>query len=601
MEAGACIDLLSCCGLPEEWADRSAWTVLDTAFGLGEKFLRTWRLWKSDPHRSRMLHYVAIAPVEAPIGPYATPDKAPENPLQHALMLALNSEQLMTQAGFHRLTFESGLVSLTLCIGDVKPMLAEQDFVADTIFIGEGGWDKWALKQLARRCHRGTRFHAGKSARSRGSVWEDAGFQFSDTAQTGFAGAFNPRWSISGSRKGGVFTPPEVASCAVVGAGLAGATVAHALALRGWKVRVFDSQPDVAGGASGLPAGLIVPHVSVDDSPRSRMSRSGTRLMIAHAKRLLDSGNDWELSGVMEHRRAVNTQSPSPSNVWHAHAGWIKPARMVKALLGLPGIEFSGSTHIKQVERSDSLWLLRDDVGGEVGRFGIVVIANAVACQDLVETLPPNVPVGSELLRNIKSLVPMHGTVTTAPFGVGNRHADLGAIGALPPFPVNGNGSFLPRVPDGSSHAWFAGATFEATASQLLDVQAQHAANRRRLGQLLPDAATALAPLFEDRSRLRHWSGTRCVTHDRLPLVGEIRGESATGLWISTGMGARGLSFSALCAEILVARIAGEPLPIEVGLCSGLSAGRARRNRPQKVSCTTAVTPSSESPEFDED
>ena len=278
---------------------------------------------------------------------------------------------------------------------------------------------------------------------------------------------------------------------------------------------------------------------------------------------------------------------------------------MVEELLGLPGIEFSGNTHIERIAQSDGLWLLRDAIGCEVGQFELVVIANAVACQALVENLPPNVPVESELLRNIKSLVPMHGTVTTAQHVVGNNadnhHADSGAMRALPQYPVNGRGSFLPWVPDGSSHAWFAGATFEATDSQILDVQAQHAANRHRLEQLLPEAASALAPVFEDRSRLQHWRGTRCVTHDRLPLVGKIQGESAAGLWIIAGMGARGLSFSALCAEILVAQLGGEPLPIEVGLCRGLSASRTRRNRRQPPSGAAAITPCAEEPEFDED
>jgi tRNA 5-methylaminomethyl-2-thiouridine biosynthesis bifunctional protein len=604
MDAGARMDFLSSCGLPGEWAELPAWTVLDTAFGSGEKFLDTWRLWKSDPHRSCMLHYVAIARPDAPQFPDAPPEESEDSPFRHSLTLALASEQLNTRAGFHRLTFENGRVSFTLCVGDVQPALAEQDFVADTIFIGDGGgggdWDKWALRQLARRCRRGTRFHAVQSTCGLPSLWEDAGFEFFCAPLRGVCGAFNPRWSMASSRKGGVYTPPAVTSCAVIGAGIAGATVAHALSLRGWKVRVFDSQPEVAGGASGLPAGLMVPHVSGDDSPRSRMSRSGNRLMIAHAKRLLDCGTDWELSGVMEHRRGTSAKGSNPSSLWHTHAGWIKPSMMVRALLGQPGIAFTGSTHVKSLERSDGFWLLRDGVG-ELGRFEIVVIANAVACTELVKDLQPALPVGHELLRNIKSLVPMHGTVTTARYGVDMRPADWDTMHALPQFPVNGNGSFLPRVPEGASYAWFAGATFEAAASKLWDVKGQHAANRRRLEQLLPEAASALCAAFDDGSDLRHWSGTRCVTHDRLPLVGEIRGASASGLWISTGMGSRGLSFSALCAEILVAQIGGEPLSIEVGLCRVLSVSRARRNRPQAPVGTTAITPCAEEPQFDAD
>jgi tRNA 5-methylaminomethyl-2-thiouridine biosynthesis bifunctional protein len=44
-------------------------------------------------------------------------------------------------------------------------------------------------------------------------------------------------------------------------------------------------------------------------------------------------------------------------------------------------------------------------------------------------------------------------------------------------------------------------------------------------------------------------------------------------------MGARGLSFSALCAELLVARLGGEPLPIESKLARLLATHRIQRSR----------------------
>jgi len=40
------------------------------------------------------------------------------------------------------------------------------------------------------------------------------------------------------------------------------------------------------------------------------------------------------------------------------------------------------------------------------------------------------------------------------------------------------------------------------------------------------------------------------------------------------------LSFSALCAELLVARLGAEPLPVEFSLSGSLDANRARRLRP---------------------
>jgi tRNA 5-methylaminomethyl-2-thiouridine biosynthesis bifunctional protein len=90
-----------------------------------------------------------------------------------------------------------------------------------------------------------------------------------------------------------------------------------------------------------------------------------------------------------------------------------------------------------------------------------------------------------------------------------------------------------------------------------------------------------LAPAFA-ANQVAHWSATRCVTHDRLPLVGPLQdareGQLPT-LWIHTGMGARGLTFSALGAELLVARLCAEPWPLESSLARSLDVRRPKRRR----------------------
>ncbi|NBY04331.1 MAG: FAD-dependent oxidoreductase [Betaproteobacteria bacterium] len=55
----------------------------------------------------------------------------------------------------------------------------------------------------------------------------------------------------------------------VIGAGLAGAAVARALADKGWKVLVLESGNKVCSGGSGVPVGVLSCHVSIDDNPLS--------------------------------------------------------------------------------------------------------------------------------------------------------------------------------------------------------------------------------------------------------------------------------------------------------------------------------------------
>jgi hypothetical protein len=79
----------------------------------------------------------------------------------------------------------------------------------------------------------------------------------------------------------------------IIGAGIAGAGTARALAERGWQVAVLDAGDAPAAGASGLPVGVVAPHTSHDDSGVSRLSRAGLRLMEQTMRLLLTEGVDW--------------------------------------------------------------------------------------------------------------------------------------------------------------------------------------------------------------------------------------------------------------------------------------------------------------------
>ncbi|MDQ5847601.1 MAG: bifunctional tRNA (5-methylaminomethyl-2-thiouridine)(34)-methyltransferase MnmD/FAD-dependent 5-carboxymethylaminomethyl-2-thiouridine(34) oxidoreductase MnmC, partial [Pseudomonadota bacterium] len=46
--------------LPQKWAGRSRFVILETGFGLGLNFLATWQAWKCDPQRCTRLHFVAV-------------------------------------------------------------------------------------------------------------------------------------------------------------------------------------------------------------------------------------------------------------------------------------------------------------------------------------------------------------------------------------------------------------------------------------------------------------------------------------------------------------------------------------------------------------
>jgi tRNA 5-methylaminomethyl-2-thiouridine biosynthesis bifunctional protein len=358
--------------------------------------------------------------------------------------------------------------------------------------------------------------------------------------------------------------------CAVVGAGLAGASVAHALALRGWQVAVFDTCPVVAAGASGLPAGLLVAHSSTDNSPRSRLTRSGARLMLGHARQHLQEGQDWALPGVMEYKML---RGGMRQQIWHPDAGWLKPGRMVQAWMGHPAITFNPNRKVRALEYFAGVWILRDRQLRELGHADLVVLANAMGCGPLLASLPSGVTPDANLIRQTNCLQAVHGFLT-----IGDRIAleKRTLRQALPKFPVNGSGSFIPEVPMADTARWFTGSTYASVEPDLSAIAEMHQNNIGRIGAILPDLADTLQ--YElDSTVLQHWTGVRCITRDRMPLVGPVHAQEPRSLWLCTGLGSRGLSLAALCAELLVARVCSEPLPIELNLAKKLDAARPFR------------------------
>ena len=513
------------------------------------------------------------------------------------------AEQLQAQLwgllpGFHRLVFEDGMVLLTLCIGDAKTMLREQSFEADSIYLDALGpdpdsdsWNVHTLKVIARCCRRGTRLTTSTNARSVQDALAQCGFVVERI--TGLAGEvdylqgqYNPAWEPKKTRH--ALNRRTASSCVVIGAGVAGAAVAASLARRGWRVVVLDSENTPASGASGLPAGVLAPHISPDDSLLSRLSRSGVRATLQQAHALLQAGIDWDKTGVLERdidrvrklpaawrqdffpeaRDWVQTATPeqlfrcglpeSEMALWHLQAGWIKPSSLVKAWLATPGIEWRGQAKAGQLLRQAGVWQVLDTAGQELAQAELVVLAAGFATRDLGNNArSANTPENGNTPH--LALQAIRGQVTWALHEPGTAHK-------LPDVPVNGHGSFIPALPVGTSMAWATGATFERDNTSVKNQPQDDLINFSRFQTLLPAIANQLKDQFSSES-INAWAGVRCVTPSRLPALGSL---GLTDLWVCSGMGSRGLTFAALCAELLAAQLHAEPLPVEHRLAHAL-------------------------------
>lgn len=604
------------CGLwsPEggalAWQGRRHWHVLETGFGLGLSFLATWQAWQQDHERPDRLFFTSI---EA--WPVAAEDLLrsvvawPElQPLAEQLVRAWRG----LMPGIHRLVFDNGRVQLTLCIGPVEKMLREIDVAVDSVYLDgfspEVNPDMWSLhtlKAVARLCRTGSRVASWCVKRNVRDDLTQCGFTVTRAdglppkvhrMEAVFSPAWTPRTKLrralwegsSPSRSGDRSYHRPLRTALVLGAGLSGSAVACSLARRGWAVTVLDAGSGVGAGASGLPAGLTAPHVSPDDSVLSRITRAGVRATLQRCTELLQPGSDWAWSGVLEHRvegkRALPSGDAWPAQghawstpatteqmasaglppqaqaLWHPMAAWLRPRQLVAAQLATPSVEVHWNTPVHAVHQTGQGWQAMDAQGQVLAQAEQLIVASGFDTRALL-------PEGTLPLNPLRGQISM-GPLETLPAGVKNP---------WPAMPVNGHGSFIAGVPlppeFGGGPGWYLGSTFERGCPEARLRDEDHAANHARLATLLPGLSEPMRPAFA-LDRVLAWAGLRCTLPDRLPAVGELDPMQLPRLHVCAGMGARGISLSVLCGELMAAQLEGEPLPLAPSLATHLAAKR---------------------------
>lgn len=593
--------LWSAGGGPLAWQGQPQWHLLETGFGLGLNFLACWHAWQRDPGRPGRLFFSSV---EAwPVSAQDIVRSAAPWPELQALAQALARAWRGLLPGVHRLVFEQGRVQLTLCIGPAQSMLREIDVPADGVFldgfkpeVNPQMWSLPVLKAVSRLCRPGTRLATWCVRRSVREDLSQCGFEVHRAdglppKAERLAAVFRPAWTprtrlrqplLTGHLAGGT------RNALVLGAGLSGSAVACSLARRGWQVTVLDAGSGIGAGASGLPAGLAAPHVSPDDSVLSRITRAGVRATLQRCSELLQPDMDWAVSGVLEHRvegkralpagqawplqghewstpatTAQMTRAglpPQAQALWHALAGWLRPRQLVAAQLATPGVTVRWHSRVQALQPLAGSWQALDDDGGVLAEAPVVVVASAY---DSLALLP-------------EAALPLHPLRGQISMG---RLDDLPAPlrGQLPEAPVNGHGSWIAGVPLppelGEGQGWYLGSTFERGCDQAVLREADHAANHARLARLLPALSGPMQPAFAP-GRVMAWAGLRCTLPDRVPAVGPLDAQAWPGLQACTGMGARGISLSVLCGEMIAAQLEGEPMPLAPSLAAHLRAAR---------------------------
>jgi tRNA 5-methylaminomethyl-2-thiouridine biosynthesis bifunctional protein len=361
------------------------------------------------------------------------------------------------------------------------------------------------------------------------------------------------------ARKPGTYTEPaRTRTATVIGAGLAGTSVAERLAARGWTVQVLEQADGPARGASGNPAGVLQPVLNLADAPNARLSRAA---FLYAVRRLRDlPGLAWQACGVLRIARdaaqqerfarilerlhlppavahtvdhaaaaALAARAVGGAGVWFPQGAWVQPASLCAANL---------AAHDGRVDCRFGRRVTRDELAS-LAANGLVFDATGAG---IARALP---------------VAEVRGQVTLLPPSSARR-LDIA---------VTGDGYVAPLP--GGGHC--AGASFGHDDADLGVRVDEHAANLARVERMLPGFTAALDPAALDGR-----AGLRVTTPDRVPAFGLLDGTHG----VATGLGARGLVWAPLCAEILVAALEDEPLPVERDLAEAIAPARFRAASP---------------------
>jgi tRNA 5-methylaminomethyl-2-thiouridine biosynthesis bifunctional protein len=619
------------------WGGRKRFVVLSPSFCWGHQFLAAWQAWRLDPQACGQLFFIAFEdlrrlPARAEL--LKAHSRSPYPDLVYALGLAWPT----LTPDWHALSFENGAVQLQLVRDGLHAGLREliaavdlfdlrsvadvvdstvQPPAGDELIVRPTVWDAHLCKALGRLAAPGAVL-IGYIDRAARKHLASAGFEFEQPCSTAESGHMVARFSPAHIPRA---APARIRlalsndhSVAIVGAGLAGCAAAWALAEQGLRSTLLERHDRIAPEASGNPAGLFHGIVHAHDGVYARFNRAAAlaarnavqTALAHHAARgstagllRLETTLDVPSMRILLHKlslpsgyvQALDAQQASQHAgmairhpAWfYPGGGWVNPIDLARSFLERAGasVQRRHETAVHAVCRSPSGagWVLFDAQDQVILQAQTVVLANAIDAMRLLGQLDDPLGKPTEVVEKIR------GQISTA-----NVAENSDAL-HLPRVPVAGAGYLLPDL---GGQAMF-GATAQLGDDDPSVRLADHDANLAQLVRLCGHSLGLTSRMLQGRTA---W---RCSAVDRLPIIGAVpdmvavklvaaaRLEQtrwvprAPGLFLITGLGSRGITWSALASRVLASCISGAPMPLGGSLLDAIDPARFVSRKARRV------------------
>lgn len=558
-----------------------SFALCELGFGAGLNFLETLALWRTAAKPGGVrLRYHSIEAYPLSPDDMARAHRAWPEHAEHSRLLRNLSPP--AARGPHVLRFDED-VDLTLHYGDAFDVLSKLEGGFDAWFFDGFAPSKnpqlWSVEifmEAARLSRRGATFATYAVAGNVRRALTCAGFEFEKRDGFGrkkemLAGRLGSRSNPTPRRapwhpRGEAAVAPG-GTVAIVGGGIAGASLAFEARRAGLKPTIIDAER-LAAGASGNVAGLIMPRIDLGGGPAARLFLSAylhtVRLLteiapsaIIPCGALLAATNDGERA---RHQKILAAKllpdgwiKGHADGLFFPQAVVVDPVAYVKAVAGDAEIVIAEA----RTAKPDAAGVLLRFADGGARRFDAAILANGADALKFrcASGLPlKKVPGQIDWFKN----APAPDTIVA--FGPYAAPAPRGGL--------------------------IIGATYgeleEAAATRSnIDAIAAHS----------PDIVTGISPNSSAPRR-----AARCQTPDRFPVAGPLPdlafygaeyddlrlgvkrdyppGKCVPGLFALTGLGSRGLVTAPLAAAHVVAEMTGAPSPLDELVAEALHPAR---------------------------
>ncbi len=570
--------------LPANWHGKESYTIAETGFGTGLNFLNTLKLWDKTTTIDQHLHYISCELHPLNLQQLKTALSQFPQLSQYTVLLIDNYPQNFLY-GFHRLHFKSQNTTLTLIIGDATKALQQLNTHVDAWYLDGFApsknpdlWDEDLFKSIANLSRLGTTVATYTVARKIRDNLESVGFTIKKVKGFGqkremLTATMTSEYKIPEKQPWAqTFKAKNAKTYTIIGAGIAGLTLAQKLCDAGKHVTLIDRQKQPCLETSGNPQAMVMPSFTLNDSVEARFYLSAFYYAIRHYSpknyhgvgvyelAFNDKQKQWQDKLLQNFDLPKGLVKKFQQGLLYSTAGWLDTqghAKSVfKQLQQKPNFSYL-QEEINLIEHQDNLWLLKQNPQ-VVHTTDCLVLANGIGIKNL-------------LAEYQLPIQPKYGQISC--FKSENANKTI----ANSPHILLGRGYITP-----SWHGeQIMGATFDHMDKndwfKPPQINDKHWQRNKELWNDTPYEAL-LAKMTSHQSR----AGIRVTTPDHLPICGAVidqqqfkqdyhdirHGKSwkhypqplhANNLYVFTGLGSRGFTSAPLLAESLSNQILGMP------------------------------------------